>query len=85
MRRRKTIHEIARSSTKGFVFVRVIRGSFACPPAIPTRRESTDRHGYAVRSILLPAVHVPAGIYPLTFAEHKDLGNAAGILDPLAA
>ncbi len=42
-------------------------------------------HGYAVKLILLPAVHVPAGIYPLPFAQHEDFGDAAGLVDVLAA
>ena len=35
--------------------------------------------------ILFPAVHVPARIYPLPFAQHEDLGDAAGLGGALAA
>src|SRR6266850_1355115 len=33
----------------------------------------------------LPTIHVPARIYPLPFAEYKDFGDAAGLVDVLAA
>src|SRR5882762_3884504 len=35
--------------------------------------------------ILFPAIHMPARIYPLPFAQNKDLSDAAGLGDMLAA
>ena len=33
--------------------------------------------GVTPSGILFPAVHVPAGIYPLPFTQHEDFGDAA--------
>src|SRR3989440_9287243 len=41
--------------------------------------------GYAREINSFSAVHMPAGIYPLPFAEHKDFSDAAGLVDALAA
>ena len=38
----------------------------------------------SVTLILLPAVHMPARIYPLPFAQHEDFGDAAGLGGALA-
>jgi len=35
--------------------------------------------------LLFPAVHMPAWIYPLAFAQHEDFGYAAGLIGALAA
>jgi hypothetical protein len=41
---------------------------------------ATICNGYAV-----PTVHMSARIYPLPFAQPEDLGDAAGLVDVLAA
>jgi hypothetical protein len=48
------------------------------PPGLYVISAKPTRYRVVVlTSFLLPAVHMPAGIYPLTFAQHEDFGDAA--------
>lgn len=46
---------------------------------------ATVSHGYAVKLILLPTIHVPARIHPLSFPVDEDFGHPAGVRAALAA